>query len=196
MANLKAKLDAAMNRAALGTINGTPTNAEKVAQNKEKVDANKKKVATNAMKVAQNKEKVAANAMKVLVNSDVEKGKPNTIVKKGDVTSKYNNKGNLVEKYLGKEDNNINNKVTISPKSKYTSESGVVKRYTKDPKTGNNIGTSIDTTGYSFGKKKFNVISSESTKKGTIPSKYKVKSIPSKDIPKQLKEMQKMKGEQ
>lgn len=175
------KINAA--KAAAANYSGiTPTNSKKVEDNRKKVEDNRKKVEDN-------RKKVLANA----INAAVEKGKPNTIVKKGNVTSSYDSKGNLSGKYAGKKDNNIHNTVTVSPKSEYSSKSGTLKRYTRDPKTGNNIGTSIDTTGYSSGKKSFNVISSESTSKGTIPSKYKVKSISSKDVPMQLKKMQKMK---
>ena len=147
-------------------------NAAKVAANKAKVEANKKKVQTNARNAA--------------VNAAVEKGKPNSSVKGVYKGKEFDSKGNLIDKY------DVSSKT--GPRSTYIKGvSGEVNRYTYDPKTGKRTNVSLDTTGYSSGKKEFTEFKREYPISNSKSGKITTSKIPSKDIPKKLKEMQKMK---
>lgn len=146
-------------------------NAAKVAANKAKVEANKKKVQTNARNAA--------------VNAAVEKGKANSSAKGVYKGKEYDAKGNLIQKY------DVSSKT--GPRSVYMASKGTLDRNTYDPRTNTRTGTTLDTTGYSAGKKNFTSL--ERVYQGDNPkaSKITYTKIPSKDIPKKLKEMQKMK---
>jgi len=150
------------------------SNTANLAANKAKVEANKKKVAANAAKVR-------ANA----VSAAVEKGKPNSSNKGVYKGKEYDAKGNLIQKY------DVSSKT--GPRSVYMASKGTLDRNTYDPRTNTRTGTTLDTTGYSAGKKNFTSL--ERVYQGDNPkaSKITYTKIPSKDIPKKLKEMQKMK---